>query len=312
MNILVYGAGVLGSYLAHVLIRGGHDVTVLARGRRAEELEQNGIVIRHYFQLTTTVDPVRVIRSLAVEDRYDLIFVVMTYADFPAVLPALAANDSRHIVLVGNNADARTMLDRLQALSPAAKQVAFGFQLSGGRREQGRIVCVRGGGHMVLGGLDSPLPFRPLLEQAFAPTRYQLTFHPDIDAWLKNHIIPILSLNAALFVKNGQPQALAQDKQLLRQAVAAASEGFDVLEALGYTLTPAGQAKLFRKQKRLAYWLLRLYHRMPVAKRIDGSFEELAALLEAAGRWKRQANRSTPHWDTLEARLSAFRLPGKP
>ncbi|WP_419891048.1 ketopantoate reductase family protein [Paenibacillus xylanexedens] len=32
MKILVYGAGVLGSQLAHVLVRGGNDVTVLARG----------------------------------------------------------------------------------------------------------------------------------------------------------------------------------------------------------------------------------------------------------------------------------------
>jgi len=30
MKILVYGAGVLGSYLAHVLVRGGNDVFLLA------------------------------------------------------------------------------------------------------------------------------------------------------------------------------------------------------------------------------------------------------------------------------------------
>lgn len=37
MKILVYGAGVLGSQLAQVLVRGGNDVTILARGKRAEE-----------------------------------------------------------------------------------------------------------------------------------------------------------------------------------------------------------------------------------------------------------------------------------
>lgn len=56
MNVLVYGAGVLGSYLAHVLARGGNEVSLLARGKRAEELEKDGLVIRHYFQRKTTVD----------------------------------------------------------------------------------------------------------------------------------------------------------------------------------------------------------------------------------------------------------------
>ncbi|NRZ44230.1 ketopantoate reductase [Clostridium beijerinckii] len=50
MKILVYGAGVLGSYLAHVLIRGGNDVTLLARNERFKELKNNGLVIRHYIQ----------------------------------------------------------------------------------------------------------------------------------------------------------------------------------------------------------------------------------------------------------------------
>ena len=54
MKILIYGAGVQGSYLAHALIRGGNDVTVLARGRRLDKLKKDGIVIRHYFQHKTT------------------------------------------------------------------------------------------------------------------------------------------------------------------------------------------------------------------------------------------------------------------
>ncbi|WP_339218116.1 2-dehydropantoate 2-reductase N-terminal domain-containing protein [Paenibacillus sp. FSL W7-1332] len=103
------GAGVLGSYLAHVLVRGGNDVTALARGRRTEELERDGIVIRHHIQRKTTVDRTHVIESLAENDTYDLIFVVMKYTDFPAILPILAKNRSRNILLVGKNTDADQM-----------------------------------------------------------------------------------------------------------------------------------------------------------------------------------------------------------
>ena len=40
MRILVVGAGVIGSFNAARLAEGGHDVTLLARGRRLEELRE--------------------------------------------------------------------------------------------------------------------------------------------------------------------------------------------------------------------------------------------------------------------------------
>lgn len=35
-KVLVFGAGVIGAYLAHVLIEAGNDVTILAREERAK------------------------------------------------------------------------------------------------------------------------------------------------------------------------------------------------------------------------------------------------------------------------------------
>ncbi|GFZ83140.1 hypothetical protein GCM10008018_31420 [Paenibacillus marchantiophytorum] len=182
MRLLVYGAGVLGSYLAHALVRGGHDVTMLARGRRAQQLQTDGLVIRHYFQRKTTVDEVNVIQTLSSEDGYDLIFVVMKYNDFPSVLPILAANQSSHIILVGNNADAYGMLNFLNEHSVVPKHNVFGFQLSGGLREEsGRIICIRGGGQMILGSLSGEISFKPLLEKAFQHASYKLTYQNDME-----------------------------------------------------------------------------------------------------------------------------------
>ena len=45
MKIVVLGAGALGSIFAGHLVRAGEDVTVLARGERAEHLRQNGITV---------------------------------------------------------------------------------------------------------------------------------------------------------------------------------------------------------------------------------------------------------------------------
>ena len=47
-KVLLFGAGVIGAYLAHVLIQAGNEVTILAREERAKSLSQNGLVIKHH------------------------------------------------------------------------------------------------------------------------------------------------------------------------------------------------------------------------------------------------------------------------
>ncbi|MFB0846496.1 ketopantoate reductase family protein [Paenibacillus oleatilyticus] len=305
MRVLVYGAGVIGSYLAHGLVRGGNDVTVLARGKRAEELEKDGLVIRHYFQRKTTVDPVHVIRTLEAGDIYDLIFVVMKYTDFSAVLPILANNRSSNIILVGNNTDAHDMQNYLEEHSDTHKNIAFGFQISAGSRENGRTVCIRGGVQMMLGGLDGPIPFQTAIDQAFAKTKYKLVYHENIDAWLKNHIVPIVVLGFVTIIHERQMTKIAGDDKLLRQMIAAMDEGFRVLEAQGYPLTPAKQASLIRKHPTLLRLLLKIYHMLPASRLVDGSPYEIAALNRVFRDWKERSNVPTPHWDVLEERFNA-------
>lgn len=305
MRVLVYGAGVIGSYLTHVLERGGNDVTILARGKRAEELEKEGLVIRHYFQRKTTVDRIRVIRTLDTDDNYDLIFVVMKYTDFSAVLPILANNKSRNIVIIGNNTNAHDMQNYLNEHSDIPKNIAFGFQTSAGSRENGRIVCIRGGGgQMVLGGLEGPIPFKADLDQVFSKTKYKLVYHEYIDAWLKNHIMPIIALNFVTVIHERQMKKIARDDKLLRQMIAAMDEGFRVLEALGYPLTPAAQASLIRKRPALMRLAMKIYHILPISRLVDGSIGEIVALGRVFHLWKEQTRVPTPHWDALEVRFN--------
>lgn len=303
MIILVYGAGVLGSYLAHVLVRGGNEVTVLARGNRAEELKRDGVVIRHYFQRKTTTDKVKVSTGLAPDEVYDLIFVVMKFTDFPAVLPVLAENSSSNIVLVGNNTDAHQMLNYIQEHSHGGKNVAFGFQLSGGRKENGRMVSVRAGGQMVLGSLEGPVPFTSYLDKAFEHTKYKISIQENMDAWLKSHVIPILPLNFAAMAYKGDFKKLAKDKQTLHQIAGAMDEGFRVLETLGYPIIPAVQANWIRRHKTLVYLFLKVYHSLPVAQKIDGTVQELEGLSLAFDGWKEQTDLSTPNWDALKMKF---------
>ncbi|KTD85489.1 ketopantoate reductase family protein [Paenibacillus etheri] len=301
MRVLVFGAGVLGSYLAHVLVRGGNDVTMLARGKRAEQLTKDGLVLRHYFQYRNTADAVRVISELQPDDQYDLIFVVMKYNDFPAVLPILAKNQSQNIILVGNNGDAHGMQKELQEMSSMRKNIVFGFQLSGGiREESGRVIKIHAGGQMVLGSLDGEIPIKPLLENAFKNVKYKLTYHEDMDAWLKSHIVPIVALNSLSYLHDGDLKKVSKDKKRLKQAISVMDEGFQIMEKLGYTITPAGQVNFIRKHKQGVYYGLKLIHKLPFMKFVDGSFSEIAALFDSFDKLKQQVNIATPHWDQLQ------------
>ncbi len=301
MNILIYGAGVLGSYLAHVLVRAGNDVTILARGKRLEELKNDGLVIRHYLQRKTTVDKVKVISTLRPDEVYDLIFVVMQYSDFPVVLPVLAENQSRHVVLVGNNADARAMQQNLKENSPVEKQVAFGFQSTGGRRENGRIICVRGGGRMDLGGLDGDLSWKPLIEKAFEHAKYKLVFSENIDSWLKSHIVLVLVICYATYAYDGDLRKATGDKKLLNQFIGALDEGYQVLETLGYTIIPASQAQFVRKRRHLVSLLLKIYAVTPLTRLVDpqSQVDEMISLHHEFNRLKQKANLLTPNWEAL-------------
>lgn len=134
MKILVYGAGVIGGYLAHMLCAAGQDVTLLARGAWKETLTQNGLVIRHRLQRKTTVDHPRILETVPPGARYDTAFAVMQHQQMAGILDALAAIDAPLVVLVGNNTSAPACEARILSETKTSKTVLFGFQGTAGRR----------------------------------------------------------------------------------------------------------------------------------------------------------------------------------
>ena len=127
MKILVYGAGVLGCNLARNLLRAGKDVTLLARGNWAAEINQNGLRIKDKLLPRTSVSRIPVVIELKPEEIYDVIFVVLRYTQLDSVLDTLRANRTRNIVFVGNNVQTRAL-----AAALPEKNVLFAFALSAG------------------------------------------------------------------------------------------------------------------------------------------------------------------------------------
>lgn len=239
MKVLVYGAGVIGCYLTHALCQAGNDVDLLARGTWKETLERDGLVIRHVLQRKTTTDRPRIVSEIM--GPYDAVFAVMQHQQMWGILDDLAGADTPLVVLVGNNLSASEMEAYIQAHTQTPKTVLFGFQGTAGRREGGKVLCVRfGGGSMSIGGLRREVPgeVKAAITGLFEGTKYRLTWVSDMDAWCKCHlafILPICYLSYLL----GCDLTRCTRRQL-SQGMDAVREGYGLLSALHYPILPEG------------------------------------------------------------------------
>ena len=310
MKILVYGAGVLGSYLAHVLHRGGNDVTLLARGKRLQELQQNGLVIRHYIQRRTTTDMVKLTERLDAQDQYDIVFVVVQRTQLDDILPYLCANENSSLfVLVGNNPTASETLRFIQGHSQKPKNVVFGFQSSGGRRENGKVISIHVGisklaGSMTVGSLESTPAYITLLQQSFAATHYRLNESSNMDAWLKCHVAFIMPIAFACYYSGGDLRKIAWDSRFLNKMIDCMDEAYQVIEACGYPIEPKGDQDFVRQQRFKCLLMLRVLAATPIGK-LACSDHAMAAQAEMKRLYddfcalKKQAQIATPAWDEL-------------
>lgn len=253
MRILVYGAGVLGSYLAHSFSKGGKDVTLLARGAWAETIRNNGLTVRHKLKCRTTRDRIRVIETLSPEDRYDVIFAVMQFVHLDAVLPALRRNASKTVVFVGNNMSADQYRREL-----ADKQILFAFTGVGGRREADRAICISLKNSITIGSVDGNTAYRPLIREVFGGLRYKITYCDRMDDWLKSHAAFILPIAFACYYAGGNLKRVAKDRAMLERIIDATREGYSALIAAGYRVLPQEDYDYVMKKRKSYYRLLKL------------------------------------------------------
>ena len=313
MRILVYGAGVLGCELAHVLLQNKkNDVTLLARGEWKERIDQKGLVIRQWAQRKTTVDRVRTIDVLAPEDFYDLVFVVLQAGQLPAVLPVLKANRSPYFVFVGNDPHAKQVLEAMQR--PADK-VAFGFQNTAGRRERDRVVSVHTGVGMTVGGATAPLSgtFRIRLKTAFDGTKYKLTFYSDMDEWLKCHLALILPVCYVCYACNGDlTKATAEQRKLMLDA---AWEGCMMLKAAGVPVNDAENTSYYeactpgrKKMDRMMLMMTKTpLGRLCASDHAMHAVEEMHYHDEAFEAIRATTRTAMPAWDTLRNEMPSWK-----
>ena len=232
MRILIIGAGVLGSNLAHS-IKKGNDVTILARNKTYENLKNNGLIIKHKLG-KKSVDHFNVIDKLEENDIYDVIFVVSRFSSLDSIVKIIEKNKSKNIVFVGNNMNAEKYMNIKD------KNILFAFFMAAGKKYDGYInsICLN---KIEIGRTDGKDISNEFIKSIFKETKIKLTIENKMNDYLKTHACAVLPLVFASYKVDGNLKLLKKDKEYSLLIMDAIIEGYDVLKKLGYEILPKGE-----------------------------------------------------------------------
>ncbi|AZV56396.1 2-dehydropantoate 2-reductase N-terminal domain-containing protein [Clostridium sp. AWRP] len=307
MKILVYGAGVLGSYLAYELVKGGHNVTILARGKRYNELKEKGLVIKHYLQLKTTITKLNVVDKFNQDDYYDTVFVVMQRTQIDSMLPNIYCNKKCKLyVFVSNNPSADATYKKIQENSIIKPKMLFAFQKTGGRRELGKVISIHiGKTSFSIGDISGDISYKTFINKIFVNTSFKLYHSPNIDAWLKFHIALVVPIAYLTYFADGDLKKIARNKKMLNLTIDAISEGCKVVKTCGYEIEPKDLKDYLNRKRRLLYWIFKIMAATPLGKlaasdHAMSAVDEMKYLSNEFDKLKKSSGILTPNWDKLE------------
>ena len=261
LRVLVFGAGVLGSFYAARLAEAGHDVTVVARGRRYRDLVEHGIVLEVFDTQERRTTRVRAIDTMPTEERFDLCLVLVRKTQLAEALPTLAtgAGVAAFLFMVNTTEGPQAMIDAV-----GRERVLLGFANAGGERVDHvvRVMEAKRKG-VTLGELDGARSERlERIAGAFRDAGFGVEFSADMDAWLRYHVALVGPFANALYLAGADNVALANDPPKVRLALRAVREAIRVVRAHGFAVEP--------RALRLLAWLPDLLL-VPLLRRVIAS-----------------------------------------
>ena len=306
MRILIFGAGVLGCNLANNLFRAKKDVTLLARGKWAEEIKNNGLRIKNKFSPRMSVSRIPVVTELKPDDKYDVIFVVVRYTQIKTVIDTLRTNKTKNIVFVGNNV--RT--SELAALLPE-KNVMFAFASSAGHRESNHVVSVDL--HKItIGQLKGTQSNEKLIGQIFAGTKYKVVYEPNMGDYLLCHAAFVVPVAFACYKADGNLKKIKKDISYLNHIIDANIEGYRVIKNTGHEILPESDKNFedatYRKTCLRFYKIMcaTSLGKICASDHAMNAFDEMSALNQDLKKFFDENGAEYPVWQELEKECGKY------
>jgi 2-dehydropantoate 2-reductase len=238
-RILVIGAGVNGSAIATCLYNAGLDVKVLTRGKRYEEIQDEGIIIENPFNHKRSIAKVPVTNCLDPEDIYDFILVVVRKNQVADLLPVLAQNKSPNIVFMGNNlsgpAEFAKIIDK--------QRIMLGTVFAGGKRD-GDIIRAFVSTSLALpfGEMDGTItPRLKRLVKTLCSAGLKAKTSTDMIDFQMTHAVGVALIGKLTMKYNCDLSALTRSEEDLKLFVDGRREAHQVLRALGHKIIPSSE-----------------------------------------------------------------------
>ncbi len=306
MKILVFGAGVLGCNLAKNLFDAGKDVTLLARGKWAEEIQKNGLRIKSKLSHRMSVSRISTVTELKPDDLYDVIFVAVRYTQIGAILDTLKANKTRNLVFVGNNVRA---VD-LSACLPE-KNVMFAFASSAGHRES-NYVASADLHKITIGQLKSAASNEKLIGQVFDGTKYKVDYEPNMGDYLLCHAAFVLPAAFACYKTDGNLKSIKKDNAYLNRMIDANIEGYRAIENSGHAILPKADENFEgEKYRKTCFRFFKLICATSLGKicasdHAMNAIDEMSALNRDLKKFFDENGAEYPTWHELEKECTSY------
>jgi 2-dehydropantoate 2-reductase len=249
MRITVLGAGVQGTLYGVRLARAGHDVTLVARGGRAEDLRKHGAAIEDALSGRADILRLPVIERLSRDDKADIGLVTIRREQIAAALPdlAAAAGVGRFVFMVNHANGSEEVFNAL-----GRDRVVLAFPGAAGSVDQGVVqyaevrqqpTSVEANAHDVI--------------SLFRGAGFRVARIADMDAWLRRHAVFVTAIAGALYQAGGFAQRLAASHDGVRDLVLGVREGWAALDRRGFGPAPLALRLIFCRVPipfAVAYW----------------------------------------------------------
>lgn len=314
MNILIYGAGVIGCTYGWQLAEAGHYITVLVRKGRKQYIEEQGIhLICQDFRsgkkktIETTFRP-HVIDELDAQNTFDYIFVTTNKIQLPEVLPVLGSSAGKaHVLFFQNNWDCFDEITHY--LKP--EQYFFGFPfMVGGGRDANEIHSVISGlkySHTPIGETNGEItPRVQKMVQVLEEARLKPIISRRISLWIVTHYAVAAGLTAGIMYAGGAAK-FVNDSAIIRTTIRAIREGFAVCLKRGYDAKGEKANELYRLPLFISVLIAKkIYSNEALQLMFDGhvnhSPEEVLQMIEDMIAYGIKYNIATPSLKKLRER----------
>ncbi len=240
MKIAIVGAGRIGSTFGLYLARAGHDVTLIARGKRLEELQRDPAIV----PLKGERAPVAAAGTLDGAVAWDLVLVTVLAHQVDAVLPALQASAAKSVMFMFNTFEP---VARLREAVGAARFV-FAFPMVIAHFVDGKLKSTVNGPGMAT--TVSSEAWAQLFKAAQIPS----VVEHDMDSWLRSHVAAVAPLMALGCAVRARQRGLAWSEAA--HYARAMAEASALVRQLGHRIIPGGVALLSRLPSFVATALL--------------------------------------------------------